>query len=146
MLLKNTAACAPAKHSATPRGLDRGDVDLLHGHQRLESAPCFLTPCRERFGQDPRRDLPGHAPLVLAPAARAFLPTIADDRVPVAIGLFLIVGRDLERERFVVLELGSTIQAHTMHPSYGELDRQHVALLAAGIVAGRADKIGRASW
>src|SRR5690606_23154577 len=82
--------------SATPRGLNRGDIDLLHGHHRLESAPRFLTPCRERFGQNPRRDLPGHAPLVLAPAARAFLATIADDRVPVAIGLFLIVGRDLE--------------------------------------------------
>jgi hypothetical protein len=44
------------------------------------------------------RDLPGNAPLVFAPAARAFLPAIANDGVPVAVGLVLIVGGDLERE------------------------------------------------
>jgi HlyD family secretion protein len=133
---------APARSveaSATPRGLDRGDVDLLHRHHRLEGASRFLTPCHERFGQDPGRDLPGHPPPVLAPAARALLATLADDRVPVAIGLLLVLGRDLERERLAVLELGSTVQAHALHAGHRELDRQHVALLAAGIVAGRAD-------
>ena len=34
-----------------------------------------------RFRQSHRRDLPGYAPFVLAPAALAFLAAIADDRV-----------------------------------------------------------------
>jgi hypothetical protein len=48
--------------------------------------------------------LPGNAPLVFAPAAGAFLPAIADDGVPVAVGLVLIVDGDLEREGFVMFE------------------------------------------
>jgi len=90
--------------SAAPRGLDRGDVDLLHAHHRVECALCFIAAGRQRLGQHARRDLPGHAPLVLAPAARALLTAIADDGVPVAVGLLLIVGRDLEREGFVMHE------------------------------------------
>ena len=37
-----------------------------------------------------RRDLPTHAPFILAPAAGAFLATIVDDGVPVAVCFFLI--------------------------------------------------------
>ena len=44
------------------------------------------------------------APLVLAPAALALLPAVTDDRVPVPVGLGLVVGRHLERERLAVLE------------------------------------------
>jgi uncharacterized protein YndB with AHSA1/START domain len=42
---------------------------------------------RERLGQQARRDLPGDAPLVLAPAARALLAAIADYGVPIAVML-----------------------------------------------------------
>lgn len=49
-------------------------------------------------------DLPGNAPLVLAPSARAQLAAIFDDGIPVAVGLLLAVGGDLERKGFVVFE------------------------------------------
>src|SRR5262249_13647226 len=64
----------------------------------------FGAASRQRLRQYARRDLPGDAPFVFAPAACALLPAIADDGVPIAIGLFLIVGGDLEREGFVMLE------------------------------------------
>ena len=57
-----------------------------------------------------RRDLPRQAPLVLAPAAGAFLAAVADDRVPQAVGFGLVVGRDLERERLAVLERRPAVQ------------------------------------
>jgi hypothetical protein len=57
--------------------------------------------------------LPRNAPLVFAPAALAFLPAIADDGVPVAVGLVLIVGGNLEREGFVMLERGTAVEADT---------------------------------
>src|SRR5258708_263376 len=66
-------------------GLDCRDVDLLHRHHRFE---CALRLGRVLVGrqldQPPRGDLPGKAPLVLAPAALAFLAAILGDRVPVA--------------------------------------------------------------
>ena len=55
--------------SAAPRRLDRGDVDLLHAHHRIKRALCFIAAGRQRLGQHARRDLPGDAPLVFAPAA-----------------------------------------------------------------------------
>src|SRR5713101_7398996 len=90
--------------SAVPRGLDRGDVDLLHFHHRIKRPLCFSAADLQRLDQHARRDLPGDAPLVLAPAALALLAIIANDGVPVAVGLLLIVGGDLEREGFVMLE------------------------------------------
>jgi len=71
--------------SAPPRGLDGGDVDLLHRHHRLEGTLCFTATGRQRLGERARGDLPGEAPAVLAPAALAFRAAIADDRVPVAV-------------------------------------------------------------
>ena len=62
------------------------------------------------LGQHARRDLPGHAPFVLAPAARALLAAVPDDRVPVAVGLGLIVGRDLEREGSLCLNAGPPLR------------------------------------
>src|SRR3546814_3433625 len=50
--------------SAAPRRLDRGDVDLLHVHHRIERALGFSATGRHRFGQNARCDLPGDAPLV----------------------------------------------------------------------------------
>src|SRR3546814_8464683 len=52
---------------------------------------CALPICRRR-DQHPRRDLPVDAPFILAPAAHAFLPAMADDRVPIAVGFLLAVG------------------------------------------------------
>src|SRR3954452_14166199 len=76
--------------------LDGGDVDLRHRHHRLERTSGPIAAPGECIGQYPRGDLPADAPFVLAPAAATFLPAIADDRVPVAVGLFLVLGRDLE--------------------------------------------------
>src|SRR5262245_29685047 len=122
--------------SAAPRRLDRGDVDLLHPHHRIECALCFIAAGGHRLGQHARRDLPGNAPLVFAPAARAFLPAIADDGVPVAVGLVLIVGGDLEREGFIVFEHGTAVDADTSDAGNGEVDRQHITGLAGWVVAG----------
>src|SRR5690606_30012648 len=57
--------------SPAARGLDGGDVDLAHPHHRLERALGFLAARRQRLHQHARRDLPGDAPPVLAPAALA---------------------------------------------------------------------------
>lgn len=50
--------------------------------------------------------------LVLTPATSAFLPAIADDYFPVAVGLFLIIGRDLKRECFALLERRTAIDTN----------------------------------
>src|SRR5688500_16777797 len=90
----------------SPSGrFDCRDVDLLHRHHCLEGTLGFITTGGKRIGEDARGDLPGQAPAILAPAALTFLAAIADDRVPVAIGLFLIVRCDLEGKGFAVLEL-----------------------------------------
>src|SRR6187431_2353947 len=99
--------------SAPPRCLDRGDVDLLHRHHRLEGALCLIATSRKRVIEHARGDLPGEAPAVLAPAALAFLAAVADDRVPVAIRLFLIVCGDLEGKRLAVLELRAAVETET---------------------------------
>src|SRR5438270_4204361 len=53
-------------------GLDRRDVDLAHRHHCLERALAALAAFGGQLEQTPRSDLPGKAPLVLAPAAGAF--------------------------------------------------------------------------
>src|SRR5262245_28571137 len=105
-------------------------------HHRIECALCFGAADRQRLRQYARRDLPRDAPPVFAPAACALLATIADDGVPIAIGLFLIAGRDLKREGFVMLEHRTTVDAETGDACDGELDCQHVALLAGRVVTG----------
>src|SRR6195256_3541334 len=122
--------------SAVPRRLDLGDVDLLHAHHRIKRALCFIAAGRHRLGQHARRDLPGDAPLVFAPAARTLLAAIADDGVPVAVGLVLIVGGDLEREGFVMFERGTAVEAETRDAGNREFDHQHIALLAGWVVTG----------
>ena len=61
----------------------------------------------------------------------ALLPAVADDGVPVAVGLVLVVGGDLEREGFGMLERGPPLR-----PIQGmrrrQFHHQHVALLAGG--------------
>src|SRR5947207_597716 len=95
--------------SASTRCLDGGDVDLLHRHHRLEGTSCLSATDRKGIRQRAWCDLPGEAPSVLAPTASAFLAAIADDRVPVAVRLFLIVRCDLERSE----EHTSELQSHS---------------------------------
>src|SRR5207249_10859882 len=58
--------------SAPPRRLDRRDVDLSHCHHRVErTLGRRAIWIGDRSEKGARRDLPRHAPLVLAPAARA---------------------------------------------------------------------------
>src|SRR4029077_11210036 len=92
---------SPILVSATPpRRLDRGDVDLFHWHHRFERALGRRSiPVGDRRDKGARRNLPRHAPLVLAPAALAFLAAISHDCVPQAISFGLVVGGDLKRER-----------------------------------------------
>src|SRR5262249_45952452 len=97
--------------SPAPCRLDRGYVDLSHPPHRIERPLCFVAAGSQRLGQHARRDLPGDAPLVFAPATLVLLAAITDDGVPVAVGLLLIVGGDLEREGFVVLERGTAVEA-----------------------------------
>src|SRR5262245_49687865 len=72
--------------STATRRLDCGDVDVFHLHHRIERA---LGGSGIGIGyglrQSERRNLPGHAPFVLAPAARTLLSAVADDCVPITI-------------------------------------------------------------
>src|SRR5205807_9467335 len=77
------------------------------------------------------------APAIFAPAALAFLAAIADDGVPVAVGFFLRVGRNLERKRLVVPELRPAVEPETRNADDGELHRKFIALLTARVVRGR---------
>jgi hypothetical protein len=95
---------------AASRRLECGDVDFIHFHHRVERALCFIAPSSERIRQHARRDLPRNSPLVFTPPALALLAAITDDCVPVAVRLFLIFRRDLEREGFVVLEYGTAVE------------------------------------
>src|SRR5690606_35415482 len=137
--IRRTGWCPPAEafRSAPTRRLDGGDVDLAHLHHRVERALGRGTiRVGPGVGERARGDLPRQPPLVLAPAAFAFLPAVADDRIPVAVGFLLVVGRHLERERLAVLERRAAVEAHAGDAHYREVDRQHVALLAIGIVPG----------
>src|SRR5207248_10077061 len=99
------------RHPSAPPGcLDGGNVDFLHRHHRVEGTLCLIATSRERVGQHAWGDLPGEAPAVLAPTTLAFLPPIVDDRVPVAVRLFLIVRCDLEREGLAVPERRAAVQ------------------------------------
>src|SRR4051812_45563325 len=95
--------------SATPCRIDHRDVDLLHGHHCVEGALGFAAASGHGFGQGAGGNLPGNAPFILAPATVAFLPAIADDGIPVAVGFCLIVGGDLEGECFRMWSARSTI-------------------------------------
>ena len=57
---------------------------LLHAHHRIERALCFIAAGSERLGQNARRDLPGDAPLVFAPAARTLCCWASTDITPQA--------------------------------------------------------------
>src|SRR6185503_18611315 len=68
-------------------GFDRGDVDFLHRHHRLEGAlGRGLVGIVHSLQQHARGNLPREAPLVLAPAAGAFLAAGLGNGVPIAVG------------------------------------------------------------
>src|SRR5215471_3638384 len=120
--------------SASPRCLDGGDVDFLHRHHGCEGAFCLSATGCKRIDQHSRSDLPREAPAVLAPTALAFLAAIADDRVPVAVRLFLILRCDLEGKRLAVLEHRTAVDTDTGDTQNGEFHRQYIALFAAARV------------
>src|SRR5215471_16574973 len=109
----------------------------LHRHHRLGGTLGLTSTRRKRIGWRTWGDLPGEAPAILAPTALAFHAAIADDRVPVAVRLFLIFRRDLEGEGLAVPERRAAVETETGNAKNGELYRQHIALLAARIVTGR---------
>src|SRR3569623_927205 len=123
---------------AFDRRIQRRDVDLSHRLHRLEGAPVPLAAFAHQIDQAPRRDLPAEAELILAPAAVAFLASVPGDRIPIAVGFFLVVGHDRKADGFVELELWPPIQKHEGHSEDGHLDHERVAFLAGRIVAGRA--------
>src|SRR5688572_28282043 len=101
------------------RGVDGGHVDLFQGHHGRECALCLGADCSHGIGERARGDLPRQSPAVLAPATGAFLSAIADDRIPVAVGLFLIVRGDLEGERLALLELRAAVETEAGNPENG---------------------------
>src|SRR5437868_7328725 len=74
------------------RGLDPRDIDLAHRHHRVEHPPSDRrVGIAVAFQQHARRDLPGKAPAIAAPAALALRAAAVDDGVPVAIGFGLVL-------------------------------------------------------
>ena len=64
--------------STAARRLDCSDVDLFHLHHRIERALGGSgIGIGDRFRQRNRRNLPEHAPFVLAPAARTLFAAVA---------------------------------------------------------------------
>ena len=126
-------------HSVAQRRLDGGDVDLHHGHHRVEG-PSGLGRVRVGDGvhQHGRRDLPGDAPAVPAPAAGDALAAVVHQGVPVAVSLGLVGGGHLERKRVGVRMPRTAIQAQAGHAQHGEFHRQHIALSASRVVGRRA--------
>src|SRR5690606_7272937 len=104
---------------------------------RLEGAPGHAgINAVDGLDQHLRRDLPVHAPAVLAPAAVALPSAVADDRIPVAVGRGLVRGGDLEGERLALREDRAAVEADAWDAEDGELHGQHVADLAGGEVGG----------
>src|SRR5439155_5793538 len=65
------------------------------------------------------------------------LAAVADDRIPVAVRLCLIVRCDLEGKGHAVLERGTAVEPEAGNAEDGELHRQDIARLAARVVARR---------
>jgi hypothetical protein len=95
-------------------------ASLCHLHHRIERALGGSgIGIADRLCQRQRRNLPGQTPFVLAPAAHTRFAAVPDDRIPVPIRFGLVSGCDLERECFVVLELGAAIKRELLRSEYG---------------------------
>src|SRR6478736_8135785 len=122
---------------ALQSGFNPRDVDFFHRHHGIECAlGRGLVGTGGRLQQHARRDLPGEAPFVLAPAASAFLPAIAGDCVPVAIGLFLVLGQDHEAHGLIGLEVRPAVEADEVAAEKSKLDGELCSLCSAREVAG----------
>jgi hypothetical protein len=102
---------------AAAGGLDLGDVDLLHAHHGLERALGLGAAGGHGFHENARRDLPGDAPLVLAPAAGALLAAVADDGVPIAVGLCLVPVEIRNEKASVCLNAGPPLRPRQGTPA-----------------------------
>src|SRR5262245_62943445 len=91
--------------------LEPGDVDLLHLEHGLHHASGPLrVGVAHPLEEDAGHDLPGHAVLVLEPAALLCLRVATQgERVPVMVDLRLRLAVDLKRDGFVELEDGATV-------------------------------------
>src|ERR1700730_9356157 len=88
----------PRSSRAVERGLQLGEIELLHSHHRLHRAARLrLVLVREHSAELLRNDLPGHAALVVESAALDFLAAVLRQLLPEAIDLRLRV--DLHHER-----------------------------------------------
>lgn len=126
------APCSSSS-STQPCRLYRGDVNLSHGHHRVEHAFGRHTiKVGQRLREDARGDLPCPPP-VLASTARTFLSTITGKRIQHAVGFFLVIGCKLKREDLVVRELWATVQPEAGDASDGELNCQDILFLAVWI-------------
>src|SRR5262249_33088944 len=116
---------------------NRGDIDLFHFHHRLEgslsSRAVGVGGC---FDQCAWSYLPGQAPFVLTPATGALDSAIPDDGIPIAIGLGLVFGDDLKRKGLAVFESRTAVQTEAGHAHHRKLDREHLPLFAARVIAG----------
>src|SRR3981189_3082464 len=112
--------------------LERGDVDALHLHHRLEGASCTgAVGIADQPDELARNDLPRKTEAVFHPAALLSLGH-RRERVGEAVNLGLGLQGYLERDRLIEAELWSAIQTRKRPPHQRELDYQHVASLADG--------------
>jgi len=99
----------------------------------------------DRANQHAGDNLPAQSELVLAPAAHAFLAASAHDRIPIAVGFFLRVCVNLERDRLVEGECGAAVQPDERLTQHGEVHGQYVAGLASWIIGRRLVNRGHAA-
>ena len=113
------------------------DINLPHRQHRLKGPFRLVAASSQRVDEHTRSDLPRHTPSVLAPAALALLATVVNDGIPVAVGLLLRVGRDLEGERLTLWKLRATVEAHAGNAEHREVHGDDVTFFATRIVRRR---------
>src|ERR1700722_18896708 len=115
--------------------LERGDVDPLHPHHRVESAlGSGGIGAADEPRKLPRHNLPGEAIAILDPAALLGLRH-GRQRVAQAVDLGLRLNWNLERHRLIELKERPAVETREGLPHQGELDHQHIARLAGWIIA-----------
>ena len=109
--------------------LNRRDVDLPHRQHRFHHALRRGTiRIGHGFDQHARCDLPGKAPTIPAPAALAFFTAVANDRIPVTIGVFLVVGENYETHRLVRTDRWSCCSCRSSRaPKTSSREEMHAA-------------------
>src|SRR5699024_896084 len=144
---KGSSCLAPCPHPscwrATPSHswpraahcrLDLGDVDLAHNHHCFERTLCDFSARSHRLSQHTWRNLPRYAPFIFAPSAHTLYPTMVNDGVPIAVGLGLIVSRNLKGERLAVFKRAPTIDAKAWDATNRKFNGKDIACLCSWIV------------